>query len=116
MRWWLGPHEIGTGREWCEEWCRETCAAISDETCCAKPVEPLPANAFAWQCFKDSLWQFTGSGCGDATLNAPYVQSMMADRGLTGPDRDEEMQRVRVLVEELQEMQKIRSKRKRQPE
>lgn len=113
MRWWCGPHEFGWGREFCAEYCDDGCVAEDESLCCAKAIEPLLENRFAWECFRDSFWQWSSSGMGDATMSAPYVQTMMADRGVTGHERDDQMQRVRVLAEELRAMNEIRSKRKR---
>jgi len=76
------------------------------------PPRPLERNAFAWDEFKNSFWQWQSAGFGDATLNAPFVQNKLGDRGITGHAREAQMDRIRVCAEELSDMQRIRSKRK----
>lgn len=77
------------------------------------PPQPMQENAFAWGEFKDSFWQWSSAGFGDATVNAVYLQNKLADRGVTGHAREAQMDRIRVLAEEFGEMQSIRSKRKK---
>ncbi len=80
----------------------------------ANPPRPLERNAFAWDEFKGSFWQWSSAGFGDATLNALFIQNKLGDRGITGHAREAQMDRIRVLADEFGEMQRIRGKRKPQ--
>lgn len=115
VRWWCGPASLGWGRKFCVEFCDTACQAQTPETCSSEPVEPLPANAFAWSIFRSTFWQWQSSGFGDGTLNGVFVQNKLADKGIEGPERDDQMERLRVLAETYQEMQAIEAKEKKKP-
>jgi hypothetical protein len=63
--------------------------------------------------FVATFWQWRSSGMGDAVLDATYVQRKLADKGIEGPDREDQMERLRVMCETYtQLMQKHRKKTK----
>jgi hypothetical protein len=111
------PASNGWGRKWCEQWCAEQCQAElnrTPDTCGERPIDVLPANRFAWGLFVTTFWQWRSSGMGDGVLDAGYVQQKLADKGVTGPERDDQMERLRVMCETFSKLlQKDQKKKKR---
>lgn len=118
-RWMCDPHEIGLvddtrrGREFCEENCKKQCFALAQAsennetvdpaTCGAIFPEILASNRLALRCFQSAYWQFASSGMGDAVFPGLYIQNMLSDLGVIGPERVDVMDRIRILDETRRE-------------
>lgn len=75
-----------------------------------------PANKIALDCFEAAIWQFAGNGFGDAVFPGLYVQNMLGDLGITGPERVEQMERIKVLDDQRRHGDSVRMKRKKTKE
>lgn len=125
-RWLCAPYESGWGREFCKETCSDGCAAqqaadaegrtLNPSDCSAKCPRVFRANAIALRCFEAAIWQFSSSGFGDATFPGSYAQTMLDDLGIRGPERVDQLERIRILDDARRKADAIRMKRKKRDE
>lgn len=130
-----GPYESGLvdatlrGSEFCEEFCKKECYAwreandadeiLDPKACGARCPDVFAANRLALRCFRSAYWQFASTGMGDAVFPGLYVQNMLSDLGVAGPERVDVMDRIRILDEARRDSDKakdgssIRGKRKK---